>query len=127
MFDCNKAMNDCLYSDLHKDVYGFRPHSKTFASQAELDEDVEYLCRRLDEKIEEDRAEEADAMIRFDARLAEIQKLVVNADEQTAFRLLLQAEDLERDFDWYGAELAEHHFGLRYGSLRERFPNRKAA
>lgn len=127
MFDLNAALNDCLYSDLYKDVYGSRPRNVFFASQAELDADVEFLCRQLDKKLLEQQTDEAAAEMAFESRLKETQALVVNSTEQDAFRVLLQSEDIDQDFDWYGTDFIEYHFGLKYGYLRDRFSNRKAA
>ena len=126
MFDLNAALNDCLYSDLYKDVYGSRPRNVFFASQAELDADVDFLCKQLDSQLDEEKIIQAANAVKFETRLAEIQALVQDSTRENAFRLLLQAEELDRDFDWYDVGVIEHHFNLRYGSLKQEF-GRKAA
>lgn len=126
MFDLNAALNDCLYSDLYKDVYGVRPRNVFFASQAELDADVAFLHRRLDEQINEEKIAQKAAAVDFEARLSEIQRLVVGTSREDAFRIFLQANELEEDYNWYGTEIVEWKFNLPYGSLREEF-QRKAA
>lgn len=126
MFDLNAALNECLYSDLYKDVYGSRPRNVFFASQAELDADVDFLCKKLDAQIEEQNLAQANNMVAFEARLAGIQSIVANTSREDAFRILLQSEGLDSDFDWYGTEVVEHNFNLPYGSLREEFKRQAA-
>ena len=48
-----------LFSDLHKDVYGFRPRGHWFYDASTTDEqrqeEWDYLCKRLDEQLEEEK------------------------------------------------------------------------
>lgn len=125
MFDLNKALNDCYYSDLYKDATGCRPRNVFFASQEELDKDVEYLQGLLERNLDEQKNNEAHAEMDFEVLLKETQALVVGSTEQDAFRVLLQSEDMEKSFEFYGTEIVEHHFGLAYGYLRDRFSNAK--
>jgi hypothetical protein len=46
---------DATYSDLHKDVYGFRPRGVNFETQEEYDAEYERLVRQLDVVMEDER------------------------------------------------------------------------
>ena len=121
MFNLNKALNDCYYSDLYKSVYGSRPLNVFFASQAELDSEVEFLSSCLSKKLDEEKIAQSKNIEDFNIILREIQNLVKGSTEKDAFRLFLQANNLEEDYKFYGLSFIECEFNLPYGSLYEKF------
>jgi len=50
------------YSDLHKDVYGFRPRNVHFETQEEFDAEYDRLVRQLAVVIEDDRRDKVCAI-----------------------------------------------------------------
>jgi len=89
--DINTASNSKdgdIYSDLHKDVYGFRPRYVRFVSLEEFDADFERLVKQLDIQETEEAASQA-------------RNFTISKDE----------------FDFYGLERLEYLFGLKFGSI----------
>lgn len=113
-----------LYSDFHKDVYGFRPgadKSMWFRNLPynEMKEEWDYLGDRLDEAVEDENREFDAAAVRYEAHIAEIMKL--GADREAAIRWDADAMDVATDFgdgekviDW---GYYRHKHGLRYNYL----------
>lgn len=106
-----------LFSDLHKDVYGFRPRGHWFYDEATTDEERaaewERLCDMLDKQIVEENAAKEKAWADFQARVAE---LVASGagDEQTAIRWIVESlEPSEQDL-WYGGEWVCWELGLAF-------------
>lgn len=120
--DINRLTNSHdgdIYSDLYKDVYGSRPRGATFASIEAFDEDFKFLSKQLDEVIERDRACKQEAIGQFEIRLNEIMYLTNNMDREAAIRILVQAEDIEQDVQWYGYERLEYELDLPYGYIKK--------
>lgn len=56
--DINAATNSKdgdIFSDLHKDVHGFRPRDVTFSSIEEFDAEYERLVAKLSVQIDEEK------------------------------------------------------------------------
>jgi len=91
-----------LYSDLHKDAYGFRPRGSRFYDEDCSDEDRQWLWDRaledLDSRIEEDRRREEEAVRSFEASLVRAQEMGA-ADRATAIRWAVQAGGYEQEWD----------------------------
>lgn len=121
--DINAATNSKdgdIYSDLYKDVYGFRPRYATFESLAAFDADYEYLVNKLSEQLAEENIEKAARFAEFLDRIDTIQQVVVGCDRARAVNLLADAEGIEADeLKFYGFEVLEYRLGLRYGSVKE--------
>jgi Holliday junction resolvasome RuvABC ATP-dependent DNA helicase subunit len=119
--DINAATNSRdgdLYSDLHKDVYGFRPRDVTFASTEEFDADFDRLAKKLEKQIEEEAAVQAANFLKFTARVAATMYLVENATRERAIEIIAEAEGIRKDqFDFYGLEILENELNLKYGSI----------
>ena len=119
--DINAATNSYdgdIYSDLYKDVYGSRPRYAQFESVEEFDRDYEFLVKRLNEKMEQEREEQRQAIGQFEIRLNEIMYLVSNTDRVNALRILMDAEDCLEDFEFYGYESLEWRLGLPFGYVK---------
>jgi hypothetical protein len=107
-----------IYSDLYKDVYGSRPRYAQFESVEEFDKDYEFLVKRLNEKMEQEREEQRQAIGQFEIRLNEIMYLVSNTDRINALRIIMDAEDCLDDFEFYGYESLEWRLGLPFGYVK---------
>jgi hypothetical protein len=119
--DINTATNSRdgdLYSDLHKDVYGFRPRGVTFASTEEFDADFNRLSQKLDKQIGEDNALQATNFLKFTSRVAATMYLVENATRERAIEIIAEAEGIsEEEFKHYGLEILEYNLDLKFGSI----------
>lgn len=106
-----------IISDQHKDVYGMRPRGiYNDLPYKELVKVADSLNEQVKQAIADDERAEAAAILRFVAKLDEFRSLGA-ADEATAYRWYLQAEDLLDEMTDY----VEYKFGLPYGYLSERF------
>lgn len=119
--DINSATNSHdgdIYSDLYKDVYGSRPRYAQFESVEEFDRDYEFLVKRLNQKMEQEREEQREAIARFETRVAEVMNLVLNTNRVGALRIIMDAEDCLDDFEFYGYESLEWRLGLPFGYVK---------
>ena len=107
-----------IYSDLHKDVYGFRPRGIEFVSIEEFDADFKRLVEKLSEQQDEDEIRQTKNFERFVARVAETQKLVQGTDRTRAIEIIAEAEGEMDHYKFYGAERLEWIFDLKYGSIK---------
>lgn len=91
-----------LYSDLHKDAYGFRPRNHWFYDEATADEDRQLLWEQaiedLELRMEEDRRREAAAVEQFEAAVDRYIETGA-ADRETAIRWMVAAGGWEREYD----------------------------
>ena len=121
--DINKLTNSHdgdIFSDLFKDVCGYRPRGTLaqFESIEAFDAEFKRLAKSLDAQIEEEAQAKELAKAKFELRLSEIMVAVSNVDRANAIRLLAQAEGYEEDLDWYGYEKVEYEFNLPYGYIK---------
>lgn len=88
------------FSDLYKDVYGFRPRGHRFydATPEEKQEIWDDLCDSLDREIINDRRRYWEAGVRFEKRVEETIKAGAG-DRETAIRWIKDAEDVLGDYD----------------------------
>jgi len=108
-----------IYSDLYKDVYGFRPRGHTFASVEEFDAEVKSLSARLSQIIDEEAAQQAKNWDRFLARVFEVRDIVVQTTTEDAIYIIADAEGITTDeLKFYGWEILEHELDLKYGSIK---------
>ena len=119
--DINTATNSkdgCIYSDLHKDVYGFRPRDITFESIEAFDADFKHLVEKLDKQIEQENAAQASNFLKFTARVAATMNLVENTTRERAIEIIAEAEGIRKsEFEFYGLEILENELNLKYGSI----------
>lgn len=88
------------FSDLHKDVYGFRPRHSTLHLTVEQWEVVyRDLYLQLNQNLEIERKNEAAAVEKFEA---DVKKLIEMgaADRETAIRWISEAENAGGDLDY---------------------------
>ena len=114
-----------LFSDLHKDVYGFRPRQHWFYDTDTTDEERQkewdYLIEQLDLQIEEDRKAKA---MRLKALELDIAKNIAlgAGDRETAIRWIVQSLNPHSTDLMYGGEWVCYELGLEY-SLAPMFNN----
>lgn len=112
--------SDELYSDLHKDARGFRPGNSGYdywdnLTPAEKQVQWDGLVREMNERYEEEQAEEKQAVIAFEAAVDQvIESGAIDRDQAIVW--MVQAENdpymfADPDFFCY-----KH--GLPYGYLR---------
>lgn len=118
--DINETTNSRdgdIYSDLYKDVYGYRPRFAQFVSVEEFDADYEALINRLNRKIEKDKIQQEANFVEFKARVADTM-ILCNCDRERAITIICDAEGIsEEEFKFYGLESLEYKFDLKYGSI----------
>lgn len=85
-----------IYSDLHKDAYGFRPRSGRFYADDATPDEKQAIWDRtladLDEAIAEEKAAEIKAVAEFEALVAKTMT-DHNISRLSAIRWLMDAED----------------------------------
>lgn len=118
--DWSEAAQDdlCVYSDLHKDVYGFRPRNFSFASEAEFTAEFKRLAAQLEVVLDEERAEKIAAAKVLKARL---RKLMADhgVDAVTALKWDFDAMDCDGRYDW-GEYAYTTGVGYKLGSFLKR-------
>ena len=107
-----------IFSDLHKDVYGFRPRGVTFESLEAFDAEYEYLVQRLNEQNDAEKIRQDANMVKFAQRVMETMELC-NCDQRRAVEIIADAEGELEDYKFYGPERLEYTFNLKYGSINQ--------
>lgn len=107
-----------MFSDLYKDVHGFRPRYISFASVEEFDARYTELCAELSMQIEEDKVRQAANLEKFAERVRETMELC-NCDQRRAVEIIADAEGELDEYRFYGPERLEWHFDLKYGSIKQ--------
>ena len=79
-----------IYSDMHKDAYGFRPSFFTGMSTEELVSDIEYFGKLIDANLAQEAIAEKAAIDALEARLASYMEMGA-PDRATAMRWELEA------------------------------------
>lgn len=105
-------------SDLHKDVYGFRPSSDKYAgmSDAELTVEFNRLCKRLVAVLAEERQDKLNAQKAIENEIGTIVS-EQGVDRATALRWIISARGMTNDVSMYGMEIFEDHIGVHSGYL----------
>lgn len=109
-------INDALFSDLHKEVYGFRPVQDQYnvwlsMSLIELEIEHGFLLEALERSQDDERSREQAAVAKFEARMTELLSSGAR-DRATAVRWLQQAHGAEDDIGYL-----EYQLGLPYHYL----------
>lgn len=107
-----------IFSDLYKDVHGFRPRYITFASVEEFDARYTDLCAELSMQIDEDKVRQSANLERFAERVRETMELC-NCDQRRAVEIIADAEGELEDYRCYGPERLEWTFDLKFGSIKQ--------
>lgn len=102
-----EQMDYDMYSDLYKEVYGFRPRNGCIPTK----EDFEFLNREL-ERVQKEQSEKEDKSIK--AFESDIKSTMANigCDRETAIYKIIESIDYNDDLDYCCYVL-----GLPYGYL----------
>jgi len=121
--DINTATNSRdgdIFSDLFKDVCGFRPRGTfaQFESLEAFDAEFERLVAELNRQQDEDTVRQSANLNKFFERVLETMQLC-NCDRYRAIEIIADAEGELEAFQFYGYERLEWVFDLRFGSIKE--------
>ena len=111
-----------VFSDLFKDVYGYRPRGNLaqFNSIKEFDAEFDRLSVKLSEQLDEKRVQELHNFSKFVATIEEILTSKASSDimsyEDAVLHLVVQLNRVE-DVCFYGYEVIEHQLNIPYGSI----------
>ena len=105
----------CLFSDLHKDVHGFRPRANEIYADWTVEDykrEMEYLEKALEIVIAEEKVREQEAIVKFERRIENL----VHGDitRERVISWLMDAEGVQGDFDYFC-----FLNGLPYGYFKE--------
>jgi hypothetical protein len=109
-----------IFSDLFKDVCGFRPRGELaqFESIEAFEAEYERLVKELVRQNEEEELQQGRNFTKFVARVEETMQLVQGTDRERAIEIIADAEGVSKDeFEFYGLEILEYRFDLKYGSI----------
>ena len=111
----NFTFDVTIFSDLHKDAYGFRPRGHEFytASDERKQEIWDTTMAALEATMDLEERMEIQALMGFED-LIRAMKANGAADDRTAIRWILQGEDLSEVDLWYGEDFVAYKFGLTY-------------
>jgi hypothetical protein len=108
-----------VFSDLFKDVHGFRPRYVRFVSLEEFDAEFERLVKQLDIQETEQAAIQVRNFTKFTARIDETMQLVQGTDRVRAIEIIADADGELEDMKFYGYERLEWSYDLKYGSIKQ--------
>lgn len=93
VIEYSRQDNLSVLSDLHKDVYGYRPRG-TYSdySDTEIEEEFEFLQEQLEAQMEREAQREKEDVKKFKTTVTKVMKYC-NVDRKTALRYLADAED----------------------------------
>jgi hypothetical protein len=122
--DINAATNSydgSTFSDLFKDVYGYRPRGTLaqFNTIEEFDAEYERLSNRLSIQLDEEAERQARNFSEFVARVQDTMELVVGIDRVRAIEIIADADGELEDMKFYGYERLEWSYDLKYGSIKQ--------
>ena len=109
--------DDQTYSDLYKDVHGYRPRNDGWEYLSPVGKQIKWdsLCEALDHRIAEDETAEAAAVERFEARAHDLVAYYGAHDHATAIRWIVEGLNLSSDdLAFYGGEYICYKLGLPY-------------
>ena len=94
-----------IFSDLHKDAYGFRPRDHRFydeeTTDAERQEIWDYMCQVIEDNIAAEKEHEARALRDFESQI-NLRIALGAGDRATALRWMIQDEK------FYNEQCVEH-------------------
>lgn len=101
--DMTYTYDEDIFSDLHKDAYGFRPRDHEFydATPDRKQEIWDYFCNVVEESIVAEREREAQAVRDFEQEVQNAIELGAG-NRETALRWLTQSEE------FYNGQCVEH-------------------
>jgi hypothetical protein len=92
------------YSDLHKEVHGFRPRGSWIMASTNpsdivfIQDEIDRLCVDSERAVSAERSRQAEAVARFEAHVAQLITMGAS-DRESALRWIHDAEGTEGDVD----------------------------
>ena len=111
-----------VYSDLHKDAYGFRPRGSAceFENIEAFDAAWARAVRDLDASTEHENTAAIEAKKAFEKRVYDVMEVMPLATRRDAIRLVLDARGISKtDIAHYGYEYADYELGMKYGTIKQ--------
>ena len=108
----NLSMLQSIYSDMYKDVHGFRPRNcdpELMNSEEKLQKALDELQEDLKKVLAWEAEDEKNCIERFEKLVTKTMNEGAK-DRETAIRWLMEAEELDGDPDYFC-----FHQGLPYG------------
>ena len=104
----------CQYWDMYKDAHGVRPRGIDTTKWTEEDflKEFEYLGKVIDAEETQRKADEAEAIVRFEDRVLNLMHTGTNRERVIAW--LMDAEGVNGDFEYFC-----YLNGLPYGYFKE--------
>jgi hypothetical protein len=109
-----------VYSDLHKDAFGFRPRGSAceFESIEDFDRAWDYAQEALESEMARETQAAVEAKKAFEKRVYDVMEIMPRSTRRDVIRLLLDAQGITKeDIRHYGYEYADYDFGLKYGTI----------
>jgi hypothetical protein len=105
-----------LFSDVHKDVHGFRPRSiweKNWNNEEWLAKQVDTLSDDLSVLMDEEKIIQDGNVVSFENKVKELISIGAS-DRETAVRWLLEGDDCQGDIGYL-----EYKFNIPYGYINQ--------
>jgi hypothetical protein len=108
----------CQFWDMYKDAHGIRPRGIDTSSWTEEDfrTEFEYLGKVIDANFEEEKRQQAEAIVRFEDRVANL--MHANTNRERVIAWLMDAEGADGD-----PEYMCYLCGLPYGYFNKELQN----
>ena len=101
-----------MYSDMHKDAYGFRPRSYLPKTKEQILEEMDYLEKIIIEQIAEDKARQEKARKKWGKHIDSIAKLC-NCTSKRAIEIDMESMGLASQLN-YDIDTYVYEWGLAY-------------
>ena len=111
-----------VYSDLHKDAFGYRPRGAAceFKSIEDFDAAWAYAQAELESVMDREAQAAIEAKKAFEKRVYDVMNVMPRSTRRDAIRLVLDAQGISKaDIRHYGYEYADYDFGLKYGTIKQ--------
>lgn len=113
-----------VYSDLFKDVNGFRPRGELaqFANLTDFRNSWDALVIELENQMEQDRKAKLAAVARLNKDIELLRTYFPHATQLDMMRYLADANDCYSDnqgFSYYDWEFLDYKMGVKYGTCEE--------
>jgi hypothetical protein len=100
-----RSYDGSVFSDLFKDVYGYRPTGSLaqFNSINEFDAEFDRLSVKLSKLLDEARVQELHNFSEFVARVEDTMQIVKFINRERAIQIIAEAEGEAENLAWYGS------------------------
>lgn len=115
--DLTNSFDGSIFSDMHKDIYGVRPHNISFSSVEVFDKELKNLYQQYDEYVE--REQQNTNVVVFEERIDNIMISVSNIDRIRAIEILADSWGELEYMQAYGYEWLETLFDIEYGYIQK--------